>query len=219
MRWTTKKFDIPDVIDCVKLIRYTPDKMSDIISAAMYFNTKTAQNQKDSFLDRVTQAKALVNHFRQELIAKLQNEEDESDDDVETPLVTPDGHVVKKPRKKKKDTPEDFTHTAVVAWLGVRAAMLSEGEQFTSKNAISVGVVVRIARMANVLLLNHWQVIACLLVCFPACFLACYCGCLVDKQTDRQADRQTDTHTHSPTLLLPPPPPPLSLSLSGNGTK
>ena len=120
----------------VKLLYYDPERPNDVIMASMYFNTMTSKTEWDSFLDRVHQSRSLTALYCLDLAgSRLQ-------------MAKSTG---KKPRTGK------FKVAEVVEWMGVRAALLSDGEQFnTPKNKITIGTIARIGDMIATDELAKW---------------------------------------------------------------
>jgi hypothetical protein len=116
----------------IKLMHYD-NNVCDVMSAAMYFNTMSSHQTLDSFADRIGQAMALLDLFKE--ILRL------------TPR--PEATKVKGTRTKRTPTADNFQNTDVVEWLAERAQLLEDGAQFT-KNAddnVTIGVIIRVARV------------------------------------------------------------------------
>jgi len=119
--------EIPKAVSLIKLLYYDPAHRNDVIMASMYFNTMTSKTEWDSFLDRVLQSRSLAALYREDLTASRKQ------------LAKASGKKVRK---------GEFKIAEVVDWMGVRATLLADGEQFnTPKNKVTIGVIARIGEL------------------------------------------------------------------------
>ena len=120
----------------IKLLYYDPERRNDVIMASMYFNTMTSKTEWDSFLDRVLQSRSLAALYRENLTASRKQ------------LAEATG---------KKERKGEYKIAEVVEWMGTRATLLADGEQFnTPKNKVTIGVIARIGDMMGSNELVKW---------------------------------------------------------------
>jgi hypothetical protein len=123
-------------VSLVKLLYYDPERPNDVIMASMYFNTMTSKTEWDSFLDRVHQSRSLTALYCKDLAGSRQQ-------------------MAKASGKKLRTG--DFKVAEVVEWMGARANLLSDGEQFnTPKNTVTIGTIARIGDMIRTDALAKW---------------------------------------------------------------
>lgn len=117
--------EIPTSLSLVKLLFYDGENPQDILSASMYFNTMTSKSEADTFIDKLMQGKQLVQAYTADL---AQNRKELNIQ------VT------------KKYHENDAGVAEIVKWLGVRADLFGEEQEF-SESETQVGVVIRISML------------------------------------------------------------------------
>ena len=60
---------VPETIGYIRLMYYDSSRPEDVLAASMYFNALSSKNELDTYIDRVTQCKALVKLYKMNLHA------------------------------------------------------------------------------------------------------------------------------------------------------